>query len=304
MARNLAYLIGMIGTILIGIYFYLSCCSCCNTSNTTTEEQTSPKENISIKSEATSYGFSVVDDAFSYEVNDNFNFNVSSPSFLLPLSNELKEGVSAVANHLSENPERVINIVGFYKAVEENTTAYPNLGVARANSVKNHFVRNAISSVQINTSGQLKEDMIAEEAIYLGPVAFSIDAKTSNTNEELTALYDKIKADPLVLYFETGQAAITLSAEQRQKVADISRYLDKIEDATCNIIGHTDNTGSRATNIALGQERAEFAKNYFVQNGILESKIVTSSEGPDNPIVSNDSETGRAKNRRVVVTLN
>ncbi|WP_343488245.1 OmpA family protein [Allomuricauda sp. d1] len=302
MGRNLAYLIGIIVTILIGIYFYNSCCNCCN--GTVDDKDPAQETPIANEPTATSYPFALADGDFLYEVNDNFNFNVSSPSFLLPLSDSVKKGVAALSDHLSTNAERVVNIIGYYKADEENTTAYPNLGIARANSVKNHFVTSGISSAQINTSGQLMDEMIPEEGIYLGPVAYGIEAKDSNADEELQALYDKIKANPLVLYFETGQASINLSAEQRQKVADISRYLDKAVDASCLVIGHTDNTGSRATNIKLGQDRAEFAKNYLMQNGIVESKIEASSEGPDNPIVSNGTEAGRAKNRRVVVTLN
>ena len=107
-----------------------------------------------------------------------------------------------------------------------------------------------------------------------------------------------------MLNFNTGQAAINLTPEQRQKVADISRYLDKVNDASCSVVGHTDNTGSRATNIQLGQERADFVKAYLTRNGILESKISATSQGPDSPIASNDTEEGRTKNRRTVVTLN
>lgn len=302
MGRNLAYLLGIIITILIGIYFYISCCSCCNV---TTHEKDPPEEtSVNTAPEATSYPFAIADSTFSYEVNENFNFNVSSPSFLLPLSQSVKKGVDTLGHHLSNNTDKVIGITGFYKSDEENATAYPNLGIARANSVKNYFVSNGIASSQINTLGKLVDDMVAEEGIYLGPVSYGITAKAKNGDEELKMLYDKIKANPLVLHFDSGQASINLTAEQRQKVADISRYLDKVEDATCNVIGHTDNTGQRAINIKLGQNRAEFAKNYLMQNGIKDAKIKTGSEGPDDPIASNTTEEGRSKNRRVVITLN
>jgi len=107
-----------------------------------------------------------------------------------------------------------------------------------------------------------------------------------------------------VLHFNTGQAAINLTAEQRQKIADISRYLDKVDGATCSVVGHTDNTGARATNIQLGQGRADFGKAYLVRNGIPDSKINASSKGPDEPIADNSTETGRAENRRTVITIN
>ena len=83
---------------------------------------------------------------------------------------------------------------------------------------------------------------------------------------------EKINANPLILYFKTGKAQIDLSAEDRQKVADIKNYLDHVEDAKLDVIGHTDNVGSRDTNIRLGQQRADFAKKYLVKNGISARK--------------------------------
>ncbi len=302
MARNLAYLIGIILTILIGIYFYCSCCNLCNNAQTETEPQ--KEEIIAETPDATSFPFAVGDNDFAYEVNENFNFNISSPSFLMPLSEGVQKGVDTLRGYLSLNPNRVINLTGYYKSDEENTTAYPNLGIARANSVKNHLVSNGISSKQINTLGKLMDDMVPDENIYLGPIEYGIVEVDENVDEVLKALYDEIKANPLVLYFDTGEASIALTTEQRQKVANISRYLDKVDDASCQVIGHTDNTGNRASNITLGQERADFAKAYLMRNSIAESKINSSSDGPDNPIASNSTEEGKAKNRRVVVTLN
>jgi len=146
--------------------------------------------------------------------------------------------------------------------------------------------------------------LIAEDNIYLGPVSYSLDAKSADADAELKALYDKIKANPLLLYFETGEASINLTPQQRQKVADISRYLDKVDGAKAIVTGHTDNVGQRSSNIDLGQGRADFAKNYLINNGIPEGKILATSEGPDSPLESNTTEEGRSKNRRTVITLN
>jgi outer membrane protein OmpA-like peptidoglycan-associated protein len=302
MARNLAYLLGIILTILVGIYFYCSCCNLCNNEPATTEPQ---KEKIIVETpKATSFPFSINDNGFTYEVQDNFNFNTSTPSFLLPLTEGLQKGVDTLSSYLSQNPDKVIDLTGYYTSNEENGTAYPNLGIARANSVKNHFVTSGISSKQINTMGKLMDDMIPDENIYYGAVSYAISEKNENSDAELQALYNEIKANPLVLYFNTGEASIALTAEQRQKVANISRYLDKVDDTSCQVTGHTDNTGGRATNIRLGQERANFAKAYLTRNGILESKINATSDGPDKPIDTNATAEGRRNNRRVVVTLN
>ncbi|MEX0290182.1 MAG: OmpA family protein [Flavobacteriaceae bacterium] len=304
MTKTTTNLIGIIIVILAGIYFYVMYCSECNAEN----QKEAAVESEMVKPtvpEATSYPFSFSDGDFAYNLKDNFNFNVSSASFLEPLSQNVKDAiVPGLKNFLTENANKVINIVGLYKNDEKNPTAFPNLGFARANAVKNYFISQEISSDQINIDGKLMPDMVAEGKIFLGPVGYSLGEKSATLEEEMSALLQKIMADPLVLYFDTGEATINLNASQRQKVADISRYLDKVKGARCDVIGDTDNVGKRRDNIRLGQERADFIKSYLANNGIAATKIKADSKGPRDPIASNDTEEGRAKNRRTVVTLN
>jgi len=304
MTRNLTYLLGMIITILAGIYFYLSCCSeCANPmvnadSETVKEEIVPPKEPAS-----TAFPFSFKDGDYAFEVQDNFNFNLSSAAFLTPLADNVGGGIDSLKDYLSQNLDKVINITGYYKGDETNSTAFPNLGLARANEVKNYFVAQGIPSNQTNTFGKLMDDFLPLDGTLMGPITYKIAAQT-DSDDSLKALYDDIKANPLVLYFNSGEAAINLTPEQREKIVKISKYLDKVDGAAANVIGHTDNTGSRVTNTRLGLERADFAKAYLVKNGISASKINSSSKGPDAPIATNATAEGRAKNRRTVVTLN
>jgi len=303
MTRNLSYLLGMLITILIGTYFYFTCCSDCriaSADNEQVQEEIIPV----IEPEPTSFPFSVKDSEYAFNVNDNFNFDLSSPNILMPLSENVSNGVESLKSYLMENTNKVINITGLYRGDEENPSAFPNLGLARANAVKNHLVSNGIPSAQTNTFGKLMDDLLPLDNTLLGPITYEIAVGNENAGDELKALHDEIVANPLVLYFETGEAAINLTPEQRQKVANISSYLDKVEGASCNIVGHTDNTGSRVTNIELGQGRADFAKAYLVRNGISAAKINATSQGPDSPIASNATDEGRSKNRRTVVTLN
>jgi outer membrane protein OmpA-like peptidoglycan-associated protein len=301
MSKTTTNLLLMLITIIAGTYFYINYCSECGA--TAVEEP--PMETAVPKEVApTSYPFAFSDGNFSYEINDNYNFNVSSPTILMPLASGIGTGISQLQNYFSGNPDKVINVIGFYTSDEENYTAYPDLGLARANAVKNHLVAQGIPSVHINVLSELKNEMVAKEGIYYGPIAYAIDMKSETADEDLSALFDKINADPLILYFNTAEASISLDADQRQKVADISRYIDKVADATVSITGHTDNTGLAATNMKLGLDRANFAKDYLMRNGITSEKIRTSSKGQTEPIADNSTEEGKAKNRRTVVTLN
>ncbi|MEO0573767.1 MAG: OmpA family protein [Bacteroidota bacterium] len=303
MTRNLSYLIGIIITILIGTFLYFTLCSDCQLASA--ENETAEEEIVPVKApDPTSFPFAFNDGDYGYDVADNFNFRLSSENFELPVSLNINKGIEGLKLFLLDNPNKAIGVTGLYKSDEDNPTAWPNLGLARANTVKNYLVGLGIASSQTNTFGKLMDDMVPSGNQLLGPLTYEIMERPDNSDDQLQALYDKIKKDPLVLHFNTGEAAINLSAEQRQKVADISHYLDKVGDASCSVVGHTDSTGNRTTNIQLGQERADFAKVYLIRNGIPESKIVTSSQGPDNPIASNDTEVGRSRNRRTVVTLN
>jgi len=107
----------------------------------------------------------------------------------------------------------------------------------------------------------------------------------------------------LILYFSANQHHINLSTDQRQKIAELSRYVDNVPNAKIICIGHTDSSGDRNVNMELGQERADFAKEYLIKNGIPENKIESSSKGPDEPISDNITPEGKAENRRTVVSL-
>ena len=69
------------------------------------------------------------------------------------------------------------------------------------------------------------------------------------------------------------------------------------------VAGHTDDVGSRGYNQALSQRRAESVKSYLVGKGVAPVKIQAIGYGKSNPIASNDTEEGRAKNRRVEIVF-
>lgn len=301
MSRTTTNLIGILLTILIGIFLYFMLCSSCGAA---VAEEPVKEAVVPAVSEATSYPFAFSDGDYACNVNDNYNFNVSSSSILMPLAQGVTDCVGTLKGFLGDNADKVINITGYYTSDETNESAFPNLGLARANAVKTHLNENGISSARINTFGQLRDEMVAKDNVYLGPVSYALEGESADADDELKALYEKIKANPLVLYFNTAEASISLTDDQRQKFADISRYLDKVEGASCSVVGHTDNTGRADTNRRLGQGRADFAKEYLTQNGIPGAKINASSKGQTEPVESNATEDGRAKNRRTVVTLN
>lgn len=72
---------------------------------------------------------------------------------------------------------------------------------------------------------------------------------------------------------------------------------------TIQLLGHTDNIGNKSANILLSENRANEVKKYLIQKGIAESRITTRGYGSSKPIANNESDAGRAKNRRVEFIL-
>ncbi|MBN2410442.1 OmpA family protein [candidate division KSB1 bacterium] len=105
---------------------------------------------------------------------------------------------------------------------------------------------------------------------------------------------------PIVLEgvtFNSGSAELTVNAK---KVLDaVYRTLNDYPEMVVQVRGHTDNTGNRSYNLQLSKRRAESVKIYLISKGINSMRIETVGYGPDDPIESNTTSAGRAKNRRI-----
>lgn len=75
------------------------------------------------------------------------------------------------------------------------------------------------------------------------------------------------------------------------------------DDVKIQLDGHTDGDGTEAYNMKLSKDRVEAVKRFLVANGIDESRIKTDYHGESKPIASNDTEEGKARNRRVEMKI-
>ena len=95
----------------------------------------------------------------------------------------------------------------------------------------------------------------------------------------------------------------TLKAEGKATLDKIARDLSKIKLEVIIAVGNTDSVGTDAYNMALGQRRAQSVKAYLVSKGVDGTRVYTESKGKSNPVASNATAEGRAKNRRTDIEV-
>jgi OOP family OmpA-OmpF porin len=107
-----------------------------------------------------------------------------------------------------------------------------------------------------------------------------------------------LQADTL---FDFDKSA--LKPEGIQALNNLSGQIKGMKLEVVIAVGNTDSIGTDAYNLALGQRRALSVKNYLVGQGVPADRIYTESKGKSNPVASNATAEGRAKNRRVDVEV-
>jgi len=144
--------------------------------------------------------------------------------------------------------------------------------------------------VTANGNGSYSIHMIEKEAMKQDIVADASSMGKSIRESGKVTLYG--------IYFDTGKAEV--KPESQAALKEIVKLLKNDPALKLYVVGHTDNTGTLEANLKLSQDRAVAVVNALAGNyGILVSRLKACGEGPTAPVASNDSEGGRALNRRV-----
>ena len=107
----------------------------------------------------------------------------------------------------------------------------------------------------------------------------------------------KITLSENMVNFAFNSAELTSSA--KTNLDKLATVLINNPDTNINIYGHTDNKGTAQVNQKISENRANSVKNYLISKGIASSRMITMGRGFSEPIASNDTDAGRAQNRRV-----
>ena len=103
------------------------------------------------------------------------------------------------------------------------------------------------------------------------------------------------------IYFDTDR--FNIDSEDSARLRKQAQYMQEYPNIRATIEGHCDERGTREYNIALGERRANAAKNYLVSLGIPESRLTTVSYGKERPVALASNEAAWAQNRRAVTVI-
>lgn len=109
-----------------------------------------------------------------------------------------------------------------------------------------------------------------------------------------------VKFDSGILF---GFDQTDLRAEAKTNIKNLVTSLNDNPDTDILVIGHTDNKGTEQYNQGLSERRANAVKNYAVSAGLAAGRVKTEGKSFTEPIADNDTEAGRAQNRRVEIVI-
>jgi len=107
----------------------------------------------------------------------------------------------------------------------------------------------------------------------------------------------KITLNESIVNFAFNSSDLTSVA--KTNLDKLSQVLVNNPDTNINIYGYTDSVGSDSYNLSLSERRANSVKSYLLSKGITSNRMFAKGEGETMPVATNDTDEGRAKNRRV-----
>lgn len=132
-----------------------------------------------------------------------------------------------------------------------------------------------------------------------GAIKDKLGIATKNSGVQVSEQQDgALKVNvPGSVSFASGSAS--LDSKLHPTLDKIAATLNEYAKTSVTVVGYTDSVGSAEANRDLSRRRASAVADYLGQRGVSRNRITVESRGEEDPIASNDTEAGRAQNRRV-----
>jgi outer membrane protein OmpA-like peptidoglycan-associated protein/polyisoprenoid-binding protein YceI len=123
------------------------------------------------------------------------------------------------------------------------------------------------------------------------------EAETSTISAEACETRFSVISTAGAIYFKTGSAE--LDKESGPILQSVAEIANRCPAAKIEVTGHTDSVGGKENNRQLSEQRARAVLGFLSQRGVAPTRVEAAGYGDSRPIVPNDSEANRAKNRRI-----
>lgn len=138
-------------------------------------------------------------------------------------------------------------------------------------------------------------------------IGHQMDQKAKEIQQTVAGAEVTRVGEGLVVTFDSGLLfdfdSDALRVESRKNLDNLASSLNTFGDSKLLLVGHTDAQGTETYNLDLSRRRSASVARYLETQGVSASRLQTAGRGESEPIASNDSETGRQKNRRVEVAI-
>ena len=187
---------------------------------------------------------------------------------------------------------KILRIVGPYFKDEVNNTSFDNLGLARADRVK-QLLLDSIIEEKMETGSKLIDFF---DGAKVNPFE-GVDISWVVRNENVKEIDNKA-----LFYFPYNSTQKLDNSNINNYLKDVAKSLEG-NDKKVYLTGHTDNKGNSEYNHELGLNRANAIKETLTVYGVDPARIIVDSKGETEPIASNDTEEGKQQNRRVELII-
>jgi outer membrane protein OmpA-like peptidoglycan-associated protein len=138
-------------------------------------------------------------------------------------------------------------------------------------------------------------------------IGHQMDKQAKELQQNIPGATVERVGEGIAVTFESGLLydfdSDNVKAEARKNLRSLAQSLDKYPGSDILVIGHTDAIGPGSYNMGLSERRASAAGDYLVSQGVARTRVSTRGMGETDPVSTNDTERGRALNRRVEVAI-
>ena len=222
-------------------------------------------------------------------ITNNLNGNVKIPE-------EFASFKDSIYDYLNENQEKNLLITGKYLNSEVNLKEGTNFASSRIQHIKNILIVAGINPDRVIPKIKVSRYEYDENGEYNNGISLIFQ---NINNENLAKIEEGISNKTLYSNFAVKEFKPDRKLESY--TIELKNYLQKYPNKKVYIVGHTDSVG--VNNDQFGLDRANNVKDYLITQGISEAILKVSSKGENKPIATNKTEEGRAKNRRIEITI-